>query len=129
MKKEYKIEIISSFLFISLLFSGAIIYHESLPDKTNDTQYIADKEQYDKIVNTVESWKINRTGFTERFILQHQKNGKFYATWVETKYKTADSTLYEIKGAFDMRKNNAFKIQWRYYIKTKNDRIISIIKG
>lgn len=122
-------EIAFYFLFIILLFAGAIIYHESLSDAKHDKQYITEKEKYDNIVSRIKLWKINRTGFTDNVISQYHKYGKYYTIWVDTKYKTADSSYYEIKGAFDVRKAGEFRIQWRYYIRTRNDKIISIIKG
>jgi hypothetical protein len=106
-------------------------FHESSKDKTiNTTKTEVQKyrNEYDSILTKINSLNIGQN-LTKSLILDYSKNTPFYCIWTDVKYQTKDSCLYELKGAFNKEKTESISIEWRFYIKTKQDKIFSIIKG
>ena len=79
------------------------------------------KKKYFAILNRIFDLSVGDS-FTKDSLRTYNYGNKYYETWIDIHLQTDTECLYEIKGKYDKSK----QIDWRFYIKTKYNKIISI---
>lgn len=128
-----KMEIFGSFglVFISIL--AIILFHEFGKKTITDAEASILMEEfyqheYDSVLVKIQSLNISDS-FTKDSVLKYNCNSPYYGIWGDIKSQEKNNAIYELKGGFSPGAAKHMQIQWRYYIKTENNKIVSIKKG
>lgn len=133
MTKRNKIEMIISLPVVFLLLLNTILFHEFGKETTTETEAsVLVKEfcqhEYDSILTKIQSLNVGDV-FTKDSALKYDGFSTWYAIWCDVKSQEKDNAMYELKGGFTATQSTDVGIEWRYYIKTENNKIVSIKKG
>jgi len=128
-----KIEILGSFGLAFLLILGMILFHEFGKEtitEEEDIELVKEfcQHEYDSVLTKIQTLNVGDV-LTKDNVLKYTKHSSFYGIWGDVKSQEKDNAMYEIKGGFNGSQAKYVGIEWRYYIKTENNKIVSIVKG
>ena len=118
---------------IILIFGGLLTYNYAYdePEKSLIEDYVENnvgaEEIYDSKLERIKLYSVGDV-IAEQELIGLEYSTSRYSIWFDVHEKKENRCFYELKG-LHIDNNDKATIDWRFYIKTKNDIIISIVRG
>ena len=123
-------------IWLTILTLGFAYFYECDCESTEVVQTEGQKHppniKFDSLYTAKEMklYKLNvGDAFTKDSLFYFIHDTDTHVMWIDTKSQIKKDALYEVKGGISGEKIGYIGIQWRFYIRTSNNIITSIIKN